>query len=185
MARPKSREGHYERIALDVREDLLFWLDALPESRRELIEEALVDLQAKKESERMVTQAAQRATLEKFLASDDFRAAVIGATKASWGGSGSRIELLSDGTWTVLAELEIGKLDETPGMLLRVPTLTIDSGEMEDYVKSGGGSQDTFLVEAFDVEEDELKAALREDLSDRLATLDAEYHNHVTLPPHK
>jgi hypothetical protein len=53
--RPKSREGRYERITLEVREDLLGWLDDLQESRREVIEEALIDLKAKKETEKMAT----------------------------------------------------------------------------------------------------------------------------------
>lgn len=182
MARPKSREGRYERIALDVREDLLFWLDAFSESRRELIEEALIDLIAKKEGERMATQAEQSATLERFLASDDFRSGVISSTKASWGGGSYSVEISLDGTWTVLGGSEIGNREERSGIPLRLPTLTVNGDELEEYVEGGGGSQDAFLIEAFDAEVVELKAVLRDELYDRFAMADADYINRVLLP---
>jgi hypothetical protein len=40
--RPKKREGNYERITLEVREDVLKFVDKQPASRRELIERSLV-----------------------------------------------------------------------------------------------------------------------------------------------
>ena len=91
--------------------------------------------------------------------------------------------MLPDGTWTVLWGQERGARDETPGILLRLPPLTIDAEEMEDYIQSGGGSQDDYLAhEAFYAERDKLATILRDELSDQLAILDAAYDNHVNLP---
>jgi hypothetical protein len=159
MARPKSRQGRYERIALDVREDLLFWLDSLFGNRREMIEEALIALKAKKESEKMTT------ALEKFLASDDFQSGVIASTKASWGGSGYSVELFPDESYRILWNNQIGNRYETSGQILALPTL--DTEGMSEYVDSGAGDEDEFLSEAFYAEEDTLKAEMREKFSRR------------------
>lgn len=160
--RPKSREGRYERITLEVREDLLGWLDEQEESRREVIEEALIDLKAKKEGEKMATITALSATLEKFLASENFKTGVISSTKASWGGSGYSVELLPDETYQVLWNNQIGNLYETPGVILGLPVL--DTDDMAEYVDGGAGSEEDFLSEAFYAVEDELKAEMREKL---------------------
>lgn len=159
--RPKSREGKYERISLEVRENLLSWLDEQQESRREIIEEALFDLKAKKEGDKMkmATIAVLNAALEKFLVSDDFKSGVISSTKASWAGSGYSVELLPDGTWQVLWNNQIGNLYETSGVIFHLPALDIDG--MAEYVDGGAGSEDDFLSEAFYVVEDELKAEMR------------------------
>lgn len=163
MARPKSREGRYERIALDVREDLLSWVDRLPESRREAIEEALIDLKEKKESEQMATITTLSATLEQFLASPDFKAGVISSTKASWSGSSYKVELFPAGDWRVLWSNEIGNRYISEGKILTLPAL--DTDDMGQYVEGGAGDEDDFLSEAFYAEEAELAEQMREALS--------------------
>jgi hypothetical protein len=115
-------------------------------------------LKAKKENEKMATIT----TLEKFLESDDFKSGVISSTKASWVGSCYSVELLPDGTWQVLWDNHIGNLYETPGKILRLPTVSTD--DMSEYVDSGAGDEDAFLSEAFWNEEDELKGEMREQL---------------------
>lgn len=156
MARPKSREGRYERITLEVREDLLNWLDTQPESRREMIEDLLLQAKEEEENENM---AKMSATLEKFLKSDDFKSGVISSTKASWGGSGYSVELLPNDTYQVLWNNQIGNQYETPGVILHLPAL--DTDDMSTYVNDGAGDEDDFLSEAFYLEEDEIKVELR------------------------
>lgn len=159
--RPKAREGRYERISLEVREDLLEWLDSHAASRRELIEEALI---AKKEDEEMNTVTIPfEQTLENFLQSEDFKSGVISSTKASWSGSNYKLELFPAGDWRVLWSNEIGNLYETEGKILTLPAL--DTDEMDEYVNGGAGSQEEYLSEAFYAEESELQAEMREALS--------------------
>ena len=105
--------------------------------------------------------AALSTTLEKFLESDDFKSGVISSTKASWGGSDYKVELLPDGTWRVLWANQIGNLYQSPGVILHLPAL--DTDEMTDYVDGGSGSEDDFLSEAFYLVEEEFKANMREE----------------------
>src|SRR5260221_263483 len=97
-------------------------------------------------------QAMQIRLLEIFLKSDDFKEGVISATKAGWGGSGYSVELFPDGTWRVLWDNQIGNKYNSPGVILSLP-------------KIGDDSDPDLLSEAFDNEEDELKAEIRERLS--------------------
>lgn len=158
-----SREGQYERITVDVRKDLLDFVDnEMFGSRREVIEKALLDLKAEQENKKMAAMTALSATLEKFLESDDFKSGVISSTKASWGGSSDSVEILPDGTWQVLWNSQIGNRYETPGKILGLPVL--DTDDMAAYVDGGAGSEDDFLSEGFDLVEDELKAEMREKL---------------------
>lgn len=91
--------------------------------------------------------------LEAFLESVDFMDGVISATKAGWGGSGYSVELFESGTWRVLWDNQIGSLYESDGVILGLPKIQDDSDS-------------EMLDEALWAEEDELKAELREKLSD-------------------
>lgn len=117
-------------------------------------------IRVKEREEEMATTTVLSETLEKFIASDDFKSGVISSTKASWGGSGYSVELFPDGRWSVLWNSQIGNRYESPGKIFRLPAL--DTADMAEYVDGGAGSEDDFLSEAFDNEEDDLKAELRD-----------------------
>lgn len=102
--------------------------------------------------------------LENYLKSDAFKDGIIASARASWGGSGYSVELLPDGTWRNLWNNSIGNLYESPGVILRLPTL--DTDDMREYVDGGAGSEDDYLAEAFANEEDGLANELREALSE-------------------
>lgn len=91
--------------------------------------------------------------LETFLESGEFGEGVISATKAGWGGSGYSVELFEDGTHRVLWDNQIGNMYESDGVILGLPKIADDSDS-------------DMLDEAFWAEEDELKAELREKLTD-------------------
>ena len=98
----------------------------------------------------MATQLDQ--TLEKFLASDDFKQGVISSTRASWGGSGYSVELFEDGHWRLLWNNEIGNLYDSPGTILSLPTLADDDvSQADDFM-----DEDYLLGEAFDIERSDL-----------------------------
>lgn len=105
-------------------------------------------------------------TLDQYLESSDFREGVISNTKASWGGSGYTVELFPDGNWRNLWNNEIGNLYESPGVLLKLPVL--DTEDMTEYIDGGASTEEDFLKEAFENEQEELKADLRNDLSEKL-----------------
>lgn len=69
------------------------------------------------------------ATLEQFIASDEFAPAVMSSTTAGFGGSGYSVELLPDGTWRVLWNGQIGNLYESPGVVLGIPQHTQETVE--------------------------------------------------------
>jgi hypothetical protein len=112
----------------------------------------------------MITKQLQQ-TLEKFLESDDFKSGVISSTKAGWGGSCYKVELLPDGKWSVLWENEIGNLYETPGVIIALPEL--ETEEMQEMIDGGGADdEDDFLSMAFENECEEIKDEFRTYFSD-------------------
>jgi hypothetical protein len=107
---------------------------------------------------------ALRATLEKFLASDDFKAGVISSSKAFWRGSGYSVELLPNGRYQVLWNNQIGRLYETPGVILSLPVLADEDEDMAEYIDDGAGNEDDYLAEAFGAMKEEFKTEMREEL---------------------
>lgn len=103
--------------------------------------------------------------LETFLASPDFKEAIIGASIASWKGAERCLELLPDGSWQILYyehhEREQSKY-ESPGVVLLLPSL--DCAEMPQFVEAGGTEQDWFDL-AFANGRDEIEKELKEELA--------------------
>ncbi|SRR6266568_5336869 len=100
-------------------------------------------------------------TLEAFLASEEFPESLAKATRASWSGSGYAIELFEDGTWRVLWTGEIGNKYESPGVILRLPTL--DDDGLQAYLDLDGvGGEEGYFSLVYANDEDELKNELRE-----------------------
>ncbi len=114
-----------------------------------------------------MTKRQLRATLKQFLMSPDFEAGVISSTKASWGGSGYSVELLSEGKWRVLWNNWIGNRNRSPGIILGLPELDIE--DMQEYIDAGCGTQDEFLQEVFILQRVDLAQILREGLQDYLS----------------
>lgn len=54
---------------------------------------------------------------------NNFESAVDSATQASFSGSGYSVELFEDGTYRVLWNNQIGKLYDSKGIILGIPTL--------------------------------------------------------------
>lgn len=102
-------------------------------------------------------------TLEAFLASDDFKQAVIASTKASWGGSSYSVELLPDGQHRVLWNNEIGNLYVSPGVILGVPSFD-DSGYQEALFGEHPIEEDEFFDLCFGCEGEEIAQAMRDAL---------------------
>jgi hypothetical protein len=151
--RPIERKGEYERIALDVRKDLLKMVDASPKSRREYIEDLLVVEKG--------TAMQYSEILEQYIKSADFKEGVIAATKASWGGSGYSVELFEDGTWRNLWNNEIGNRYNTPGIILALPVLSDENPSDEEKM-----DEEEYFEVFFGAEEDELAQGMRTLLSD-------------------
>jgi hypothetical protein len=101
--------------------------------------------------------------LEAFIASPDFKDAVISATIVSQNDE-VRIELFPDGTWRK-DYCGLGRFVQikynSPGVMLLVPPL--DSAEMPQFVECGGTQQEWFDL-AFNNERDEIAKALRQEL---------------------
>lgn len=107
-------------------------------------------------------------TMEAFLASEDFKSGVISSTKAGWGGSCYKVELLPNGKWSVLWSNQISNLYETPGVIIALPEL--DTDEMQEMIDGGGADdEDDFLSMAFENECEDLKEDLRTYFSDKAA----------------
>jgi hypothetical protein len=103
-------------------------------------------------------------TLEKFLQSNEFKAGVIASTRASWGGSGYSVELLSDGTYNgPIWNNQIGNLYESPGVILGIPTFN-DSDHAE--AMQDGMSDEDFFDLAFANDEEELAQEMRDALEE-------------------
>lgn len=100
-------------------------------------------------------------TLEQYLKSDDFRQGVISSTKASWGGSCYKVEILPDGTWQNLWANQIGNKYETPGVIIALPALNCE--DMSEFTEDGG-TEDDYLSLGFDNERDEIEAELKQAL---------------------
>ena len=189
MARPKERSGRYERITLEIRSDLLEWLDTNTQSRRATIEQLLEQAKVNEQEEQAMQaqelkefKASIKKTLNAFIASPDFEAGCTSATKASWGGSGYSVELFTDGTWRVLWDHQIGNKYESAGVILSLPTINDDEYQQlvngsvdddEDDEDSGYGngamSEEEFFSLGFQNEFDDLAKELRDHLSDDFA----------------
>jgi hypothetical protein len=162
--RPKTRSGQYERTTLEVRIDLLTWMNCQDESRRELIEEALELLKSQRTRG---FRERYSAILENYLASPDFRDGVISSTQAGFGGSGYSVELFPDGSFRNLWDNQIGNRYESEGVILRLPAL--DADDMQEYIDDGAGDEEDFLKEQFECEREEIVQSLRETLKEKLA----------------
>lgn len=99
--------------------------------------------------------------LDAFLASDDFQAGVISATKAARAGNQYSVELFEDGSWRV--DWRFGNKYESPGEIIPLPALDIDPSELEEWLLAGG-EEDEFLSLQFDCERAELEQQLRDAL---------------------
>jgi hypothetical protein len=103
-------------------------------------------------------------TLEKFLASNDFADALIKATRTSWGGSGFSVELFPNGTWRVLWNNEIGNLYDTPGVILKLPTL--DDDDYQEAVVNNGMDEEEFFYLTYENDVEELAQSMRTTLAE-------------------
>lgn len=157
--RPKSRSGAYERVTLEMRSDLLAFVDRQKVSRREFIESLIKKEMEHNMAGRPTKEMRIRRTLDTYLESDDFKEGVIASTRASWGGSGYSVELFEKGTWRNLWNSQIGNLYQSEGIILRLPTLYTD--DMQQYVDDEVGSEDEFLSEAFENEREEIAQVMR------------------------
>lgn len=111
-----------------------------------------------------------KGTLERFLQSEDFSTGVVSSTKASWGGSGYSVELFPGGDWRVLWNNEIGNLYNTPGIILKLPTL--DDSDYHDAMNGEGSysvpvEEDEWFFWQMDAEKEDIMQSLRDELSDR------------------
>lgn len=97
-------------------------------------------------------------TLEQYLKSEDFKQGVISSTKASWGGSCYKVEIMPDGTWRNLWANQIGNRYETEGVILALPAL--DCEDMATFTDNGGTEEEYFSL-SFNNERDQLEAELR------------------------
>lgn len=100
-------------------------------------------------------------TLEQYLQSEDFKQGVIDSTKASWGGSCYKVEILPDGKWQNLWANQIGNRYETPGVIIALPALNCD--DMGEFTESGG-TEEEYLSLGFDNERDEIETEVRDAL---------------------
>jgi hypothetical protein len=104
--------------------------------------------------------------LELFIASPDFKAGVVSATRASWGGSGYSVELLPEtDSWRVLWNGQIGNRYSSAGEILALPTFT-DDGTYEEATNGDNPmSEEEYFDLCFANEEDDLKQEMRDKLA--------------------
>jgi hypothetical protein len=108
-------------------------------------------------------------TLEKFIKSAQFAEAVIQSTKAGFGGSSYKVELLPDGTWMVLWANQIGNLYDSPGHIVTIPGISdSDYSDFEDM--AGSGETDALTEQLRNTDElEEVAQEMRDQLHDYLA----------------
>lgn len=151
--RPVSK-GRIQRN-YQVDRGLAAFIDNLPNGSRSDFIASLLDLGLQQKLEQ---------GLEAFMASPDFKEALIGASIASWKGAERCLELLPDGSYRVLYyehhDRSQGKY-ESPGAVLLLPSL--DCAEMPDFIEQGGTQQEWYEL-AFANERDEIEQELREEL---------------------
>jgi len=119
--------------------------------------------EVKKERESKMNKQLRQA-LEQYLQSEDFRQGVIDSTKASWGGSSYKVEILPDGTWQNLWSNQIGNKYETPGVIIALPALNCD--DLSEFTENGG-TEEEYLDLGFDNERSEIEAEMRDALKSR------------------
>lgn len=96
------------------------------------------------------------ATLIAFTKTEEFAQAVVQSTQAGFGGSGYSVEIFPDGGHRVLADMEIGNLYRSPGMIVRIPQL---SGEEVSEADDEAGLS---LLDVAKFYQDELAAQMIE-----------------------
>ena len=133
-------------------------------SEAAVLELAIRELAERKGVQMRWTTRKLEKTLEQYLKSEDFKQGVISSTKASWGGSSCKVEIMPDGTWRNLWSNQIGNKYETEGVIIALPSL--DCSDMAEFT-DGGGTEDEYLSLAFDNERDEIEAELRDALKTR------------------
>ena len=67
--------------------------------------------------------------------SNDFKAAVDSATKASWSGSGYSVELFDEGNYRILWNQQIGNLYDSPGLILSIPALGDEEWDEDSSIR--------------------------------------------------
>lgn len=102
------------------------------------------------------------ATLEAFIASDEFEDAVKSSTTAGFGGGDYKVELFDDGTWRVLWSGQIGNLYISDGIILGIPQF--DDETVNDMREYGDDCDLSFAL-------DEAATYLREALAMKLEIL--------------
>jgi hypothetical protein len=98
-----------------------------------------------------------QATLEAFVASDEFIPAIVKSTQASYDGGYYAVELFTDGHHRVLWSAEIGNRYESPGAIVRVPGLTPEDGddltEAAEFYREDIAEQMRVALEAMFIDE--------------------------------
>jgi hypothetical protein len=74
----------------------------------------------------------------------DFKGAVDASTKASYNGSWYVLELFQDGYYRILWEKDVGNLYESPGMIIRVPSLVVEEEDNGWYDRAERGIRESF-----------------------------------------
>jgi hypothetical protein len=128
------------------------FIDTLPDGHRSDFVADLIELGVQRKLEQ---------GLEAFIASPDFKEALIGASIAARLGAERYVELLPDSSWRILyyehGERAQSKY-ESPGVMLILPPL--DCAEMPQFVEDGGTEQEWYDL-AFANERDEIEQELR------------------------
>lgn len=137
------------------------YVDSLPDGERSNFVSAALKAAIGENKMRWTARKLEK-TLEQYLSSEDFKQGVIDSTKASWGGSCYKVEILPDGTWQNLWANQIGNRYETPGVIIALPALNCD--DMSEFTDNGG-TEDEYLDLGFDNERDQIEAELRDALT--------------------
>jgi hypothetical protein len=73
-------------------------------------------------------------TAKAFMASDDWKAGIANATRASWGGGGCSVELFRSGSWRLLWDSTIGNLYQSDGIIVALPIANDEDADMNDPI---------------------------------------------------
>lgn len=165
---PLAREErqHVVDMHLHIPLELIEKIDQLREgnqTRKDVIISAIRDLVERKGVQMSQAQKLS-STLEQYLESEDFKQGVIDSTRASWGGSCYKVEIMPDGTWRNLWANQIGNRYESEGVIIALPAL--DCSDMEEFTE-GGRTEDEYFSLSFDNARDELVSELRDALKAR------------------
>lgn len=159
-----KKEATSFRLSVDVKELIKLLAPRLGVNETSIVELAVRELAERKGIQMRWTVRQLEKALEQYLQSEDFKQGVIASTKASWGGSCYKVEILPDGTWQNLWANQIGNRYETPGVIIALPVLNCD--DMAEFTENGG-TEEEYLSLGFDNERDEIEADLRDALKTR------------------